>query len=136
MALKFSVHMGYTQSVDFKNQQVSLVLSAVSWDHNYCRIFTKQTECPSRLGILEFQGSLRLETPSKYVQKHNQTFWISNRGPMQQYWNKMFPYAFPPFSLISRILKKVCQEKVEQMIIITPTWQTQPWYPLLLEISM
>ena len=81
MALKFSVHMGYTQSVDFKNQQVSLVLSAVSWDHNYCRIFTKQTECPSRLGILEFQGSLRLETPSKYVQKHNQTFWISNRGP-------------------------------------------------------
>ena len=46
------------------------------------------------------------------------------------------PYASPPFSLISRILKKVRQEKVEQMIITTPTWQTQPWYPLLLEMSM
>ena len=22
------------------------------------------------------------------------------------------------------------------MIIVTPTWQTQPWYPLLLEMSM
>ena len=51
----------------------------------------------------------------------------------------MFPYASPPppsFSLISRILKKVRQEKVEQMIIVTPTWQTQPWYPLLLDMSM
>ena len=28
------------------------------------------------------------------------------------------------------------QEKVKQLIIITPTWQIQPWYPLLLEISM
>ena len=56
---------------------------------------------------------------------------------MQQCWNKIFlPYAFPPFSLISRILKKVRQENVEQMIIITPTWQTQPWYPLLLEMTM
>ena len=45
-------------------------------------------------------------------------------------------YAFPPFSLISRILKKVRQEKVEQMIIVTLTWQTQPWYLLLLEMSM
>ena len=55
---------------------------------------------------------------------------------MQQCWNKMFPYAFPPFSLISRILKKVRQEKVEQMITVTTTWQTQPWYPLLLEMLM
>ena len=33
---------------------------------------------------------------------------------------------FPPFSLISRILKKVHQEKVEQMMIATPTLLTQP----------
>ena len=54
---------------------------------------------------------------------------------MQQCWDKIFPYAFSHFSLISQILKKVSHEKVEQMII-TPTWQTQPWYPLLFEISM
>ena len=51
----------------------------------------------------------------------------------------MFSYASPPppsFSLTNQILKKVRQEKVEQMIIVTPTWQTQPWYPLLLDMSM
>ena len=31
----------YTQSRAFKNQQVNLPLSAVSWDHNYYRIFAK-----------------------------------------------------------------------------------------------
>ena len=55
---------------------------------------------------------------------------------MQQCWDKIFPYAISHFSLISQILKKVSNEKVEQMIIVTPTWQTQPWYPLLFEISM
>ena len=29
------------ESEVFKNQQVNLALSAVSWDHNYCKIFTK-----------------------------------------------------------------------------------------------
>ena len=62
---------GYTQSEAFKNQQANLALSAVSWNHNYCRIFTKQTECPNRLRVSEFQGSLRLETASKHVSEHN-----------------------------------------------------------------
>ena len=69
---------GYTQCRAFKNQQVNLPLSTASWDHNYCRIFTKQIECPRRLGVSECQGFLRLETASK----HNQTFWISNSGPL------------------------------------------------------
>ena len=41
----------YTPSRAFKNQQVNLTLSTVSWDHKYCRIFTKQSKCPSRLGV-------------------------------------------------------------------------------------
>jgi len=43
---------------------------------------------------------------------------------MQQPWEG---FAFPPFSLISRIIKKVLIEKVEKLILITPSWQTQPW---------
>ena len=73
---------GYTQSRAFKNKQVNLALSAVSWDHNYCRIFTKQIECPRRLEVSKCQGSLRLETASKHVSGHNQTFWISSSGPL------------------------------------------------------
>ena len=71
---------GYTQSRAFKNQKINLALSAVSLDHNYCRIFTKQFKCPSRLGGSECQGFLRLETASKHVLEHHQTFWISSSG--------------------------------------------------------
>ena len=31
---------------------------------------------------------------------------------MQQDWNKMFGFAFPPFNLIGRVINKVLQEKV------------------------
>ena len=41
----------YPQSTAFKNQQVNLELSAISSDHNYCRIPFKQAECQSTLGV-------------------------------------------------------------------------------------
>ena len=89
------------------------------------------------MGVSKFQGSLRLETASKHVSEHNQTFEyptvglfasrLSHQFPqyvawkpdpnsiatdaMQQCWNKMFPYGFPSFSLIDQILKKVRQKK-------------------------
>ena len=55
---------------------------------------------------------------------------------MQQDWNKMFCFAFPPFSLIGQVINKFLQENVEAMILVTPTWQTQLWYTLLLRISI
>jgi len=55
---------------------------------------------------------------------------------MQQIWPQGFLYAFPPFCLINRVLQKVCREKISEIIIVTPTWHTQPWYPQLLEMSI
>ena len=78
----FVENWGYTQSRAFKNRQVNLASFAVLWYHNYCRIFTKQIEYPSRLGVSQFQGSVRLETVSNHISEHNQTFWISNSGPL------------------------------------------------------
>lgn len=43
---------------------------------------------------------------------------------MQQSWKNLKGYAFPPFSLISRVLYKVMIEEVKDLIIITPAWQT------------
>ena len=54
---------------------------------------------------------------------------------LQMEWKGEIPYAFPPFCLIGRVLKKVKNDKVT-MILITPTWPNQPWYPTLLEMSM
>jgi len=54
----------------------------------------------------------------------------------QQEWENMLPYAFPPFSLIGRVLRKLNNHTSTDMIMIAPVWTTQPWYPLLLEMSM
>ena len=44
-------------------------------------------------------------------------------------------YAFPHFSLIPRVLNKVVQDHTEMLIVVTPVWQTQVWYPRLLQLS-
>ena len=55
---------------------------------------------------------------------------------MQQDLNKMFTFAFPPFSLIGRVINKVLWKNIKAMILVTPSWQTQPWYTLLLRMSI
>ena len=54
---------------------------------------------------------------------------------MYQPWTKMFPYAFPPFSLITRVLLKVRKEG-NTMILVAPTWQSQAWYSVLLSMCI
>ena len=47
-------------------------------------------------------------------------------------WTELDPYIFPPFSLISRVLKKVLFDRTSRAILIAPLWKAQPWFPLLL----
>ena len=42
-------------------------------------------------------------------------------------------YAFPPFCQIARCLAKVRKEETS-LILITPVWQSQYWYPTLLSL--
>lgn len=44
-------------------------------------------------------------------------------------WNQSFFYAFPPFSLILRILQKIQVERAERIVVV-PNWPFQPWFPL------
>ena len=41
----------------------------------------------------------------------------------------------PPFALIDKVLNKVQKEK-STLLLITPAWQTQSWYPLLLQLTV
>ena len=54
---------------------------------------------------------------------------------MQQDWSHKYMYAFPPFNMVGQVLKKT-QDDQCQLLIITPIWVTQPWYPLLLQMSI
>ena len=42
-------------------------------------------------------------------------------------------YAFPPFSVLGRVLRKVVQERVD-VLLVAPVWPTQVWFPMLLEL--
>ena len=54
---------------------------------------------------------------------------------MSHPWSKMFPYAFPPFSLIPRVLSKVRKEGTT-MILVASTWQSQALYSVLLTMCI
>ena len=42
------------------------------------------------------------------------------------------PYLSPQFALINRCLEKISREKVDALLI-TPVWQSQVWFPRVLE---
>jgi hypothetical protein len=48
-------------------------------------------------------------------------------------WNNIFFYAFPPFSMILKSLRKIVEYKAEGILVV-PLWPTQAWFPLFLEL--
>ena len=52
---------------------------------------------------------------------------------LQLLWSNWEGYTFPPFCLIDRWVKKVREDRVT-LIMVAPIWQSQPCYPVLLEL--
>ena len=50
-------------------------------------------------------------------------------------WSDLKAYAFPPFCMIGKCLAKTARDQAT-LVLITPTWQTQTWYPKLLEMAV
>ncbi|XP_038053575.1 uncharacterized protein LOC119726028 [Patiria miniata] len=50
-------------------------------------------------------------------------------------WKDVNGYAFPPFSLLLRILQKIRREEAT-VVLVAPVWKTQAWYPMLLELAI
>ena len=48
-------------------------------------------------------------------------------------WTVLELYAFPPFSLITRVLQKVKRGRSTGVIIV-PSWPTQVWWPVLMKM--
>lgn len=45
-------------------------------------------------------------------------------------WRKTYFYAFPPFSVMLKCLRKIIDDQANG-ILVFPDWPSQPWYPLL-----
>ena len=54
---------------------------------------------------------------------------------LQHSWRNLYGYAFPPFRLIVKVLDKAMKDQ-PLLLVITPAWQTQPWYAVLLSMSV
>ncbi|XP_051169295.1 uncharacterized protein LOC127286759 [Leptopilina boulardi] len=48
-------------------------------------------------------------------------------------WRNDFWFAFPPFSLITRILKKI-RDEGSRGILVVPLWKVQPWFPVFKQL--
>ena len=44
-------------------------------------------------------------------------------------WSKWFFYAFPPFSLILRVIRKIITDNARGILVV-PNWPSQSWFPL------
>jgi ribonuclease HI len=50
-------------------------------------------------------------------------------------WESLSLYAFPPWAMIGEVLMKVEHDQAE-LILIAPKWETRPWFPLLMELTV
>ena len=42
----------------------------------------------------------------------------------------------PPFALVGRCLRQSLDQNESHVVLVAPVWQSQPWYPLLLELCV
>ena len=59
--------------------------------------------------------------------------YVIGTDTLQVPWTRWRGYAFPPFALISKVLRKVRKER-STILLIAPVWESQPWYPTLLSM--
>ena len=50
-------------------------------------------------------------------------------------WHHLKGFLFPPFNLISHVLKKCVDDKVQHLCGVFPLWLTKSWWPTLLKLS-
>jgi hypothetical protein len=48
-------------------------------------------------------------------------------------WRSLYAYAFPPFPILAKVLRKMRDEQAT-LILIAPNWPRREWYPFLLDL--
>lgn len=66
--------------------------------------------------------------------KHHPSAMVSDAFSVS--WGKFTPYLFPPFCLLSRVLHKFRMDNCRRAILIAPLWRAQPWFPIILQLTI
>ncbi|KAG7298972.1 hypothetical protein JYU34_017443 [Plutella xylostella] len=89
--------------------------------------FTQIENC---FGILEFDLFASVQN-AKYPRysswKHDPDAELIDAFTFS--WQSLNFYAFPPFSLVARVLQKILSDKANGVLVV-PMWPSQAWYPL------
>ena len=78
----------------------------------------------------ELEHSNLKEKGGKSLSLRNKTFPFGNSYSLERIFDL---YAFPPFSLLPRILDEVAQDEAN-LLLVTPYWPPRPWFPRLLRL--
>ena len=149
----------YTKQGDDSHYQRDLGIRIEQRDHDYCRAPAGQIERQGRLDFQKFPRLKQMATISNSIPRNlckvgiprvgsfciksmpsNTNLPVVERRSTQPSY-RCIPteletsgllYAFPPFSMIGKVLLKIKTEEVD-VILITPSWPAQPWYSKVLE---
>ena len=115
-------------AADFESRKINL---DAEWKLN-------STMLGEVLNVLQFKPTIDL-----FASRVNYQFdcYVSYKADPEAYavdafsllWTDIDFYAFPPFSLILKILRKIQKDKARGILIV-PDWQTQVWWPLLVRM--
>ena len=106
------------------------VRSSAEWRLNR-EVFSRITQVLGSCSIDLFASRLNNQLP-RYMSWRPDPFAVGTDALQMPWWSER-GYAFPPFALIGRCLRKIHQEGCS-VILVAPVWVTQPWYPMLLEL--
>ena len=124
-------------------------------------IYTQSEHTSSRLDFPKLPGQQRMETLPNCFQTNLNSFrkplldlfasklchqmpryivWrlnpqIVGKNGFHQDWKGQILYAFPSFSMIGKVLRKVQKDKTN-MVLVTLAWQSQSWYSILSKMTI
>jgi hypothetical protein len=104
-------------------------------DTEWCikdEIFDRICDTLGRPDIDLFASRINNRLP-RYVSWRPDPF-AENVDAFQMSWKGLNAYAFPPFSVLTQVIRKAREEK-PHLILIAPHWPTKPWFPLLKSLS-
>ena len=55
---------------------------------------------------------------------------------LSQDWQGRSMYMFPPFPLLNKVIQKLRSTQVAEVVLITPWWPSQSWFPHLLRLCV
>jgi hypothetical protein len=88
-------------------------------------------------------GPFSIDAFASRVNCQMRPFWsqyndpdTAGRDALQQNWSCHNLYLFPPYALIPRTLSLLGDWHVTSATIVVPLWPTQPWWPLILSMTL